>query len=81
MLESGTTSYKDTKGLASLAITTSNVPDVQDWGLLHKWILKNKATDLLQRRVSVTAWRDRLENGEKIPNIAAYNKKTLRIKV
>lgn len=79
MVASGTTSYKNNQ--ASLVISSSNVPNVDDWPKFYKFILKNKAFDLLQRRPAAGAWRDRIEGGEKIPGVSSFIKKTLRITI
>lgn len=73
----GTATYKGDKGTISLTETT--VPTVQDWEQFNKFVLKNEAFDLYQRRVSSTAWRDRLEAGEKIPGVLEYTRQNLRV--
>lgn len=73
----GTATYKGDNGTISLTETV--VPTVQDWGQFNKFVLKNAAFDLYQRRVSSTAWRDRLEAGEKIPGVLEYTRQNLRV--
>jgi len=51
-----------------------------DWPLVVKFIKKNDAYDLLHRRVSTAAVRERIENGVAIPGLQKFVKKTLRIK-
>lgn len=77
MIASGTTSYKGTT--ASLSLVTSNVPTLKDFGKFTTWIKKHNAFDLLQKRISTTAYRDRVENGEKIPGVDTFVKNSLRI--
>jgi len=55
----------------------TNVPSVVDWGKLDAYILRYKALDMLQRRVSSTAWRERMEAGKKVPGIDVYTKYSL----
>jgi hypothetical protein len=73
----GTATYKGDKGTISLTETV--VPTVQNWDQFNKFILKNGAFDLYQRRISSTAWRDRLEAGEKIPGVLEYTRQNLRV--
>ena len=46
---------------ASVSIQESVKPNVQDWDLFHKFIKKNDAFYLLERRPSVTACREMIE--------------------
>lgn len=76
MLTVGTDSYKSSMGTVSM--TTNIVPTVTDWQAVYNYIHVNEAYDLLQRRVSSTAWKERLEDGE-IPGIEPFEKLTLRV--
>lgn len=61
---------KGAKGtLATAAITQSIVPKASDWEALHGYILEHKALDLFERRISRTAYRERLDAGEVIPGV------------
>lgn len=77
MTHAGTATYKGTKGTVSM--TEAEVPTVKDWDKFNTYVLKNKALDLLQRRVSTTAWRDRLEAGQKVPGVEKFTKYSLRV--
>jgi hypothetical protein len=77
MADAGTSTFKGAKG--TLSMKEAKVPAVDDWNELYKLIHKKKAFDLLQRRVSTTAWRDRLEAGEKVPGVSSFTKFSLRI--
>jgi hypothetical protein len=77
MAHAGTATYKGNRGIVSL--TEAEVPSVKDWNKFNKYVMKHKALDLLQRRVSVTAWRDRLEAGENIPGVDKFVKYSLRV--
>ena len=48
---------------ASFSIHTEVIAQVDDWSALHQWIAEHDAFDLLQRRVSHTAYRELLEAG------------------
>jgi len=65
-------------GDATVSIRRSIVPDVIDWNALDAHILKTKSLDLLQRRVTVSAWRARVEAGEKVPGVQPFEKQELQ---
>lgn len=73
----GTESYKS--DLGSISKSTTTVPVVNDWEKFYDYIHKNDAFELLQRRASTQAWRDRVEDGEEIPGVSSFSKETLRI--
>lgn len=64
---------------ASATVQHVMVPSVEDWPAFEKYVYANKALDLVQRRVSSTAWRDRLAENEVVPGITAYNRISIRI--
>ena len=53
---------------------------VTDWNKLYAYIKKNAAWDLLQRRVSGKAYRDRLENGKKVAGVEPFTKMSMSLK-
>ena len=61
-------------GTATVSVRRSSVPQVADWGALDNYIRKTGALDLLQRRVSVSAWRERLEAGKAVPGVDAFER-------
>ena len=65
-------------GDATVSIRRSVVPDVTDWSALDKHILATQSLDLLQRRVTVSAWRARVEAGEKVPGVQSFEKQELQ---
>ena len=65
---------------ASVSIGTSVVADVQDWDAFWVYILKNKYTHLLQRRVSEPAYRELLDAGKKVPGVQPFTKRKLNIR-
>lgn len=77
MNTAGTDSYKS--DLGSIALMRTDVPTVDDWDAFYKFVHSHNAFDLLQRRVSSSAWRDRVEEGENIPGVKKFQKETLRI--
>lgn len=53
---------------ATCGITTSIKPEIVDWDEVYKYIREEDRFDLLQKRMSVTAWRDMvLDGGELVP--------------
>ena len=56
-------------------------PKVSSWPKFYAWVSKNKAFDLLQRRISDTAVRDRmmLVRGKKIPGVKMESIPVLRV--
>jgi len=77
MQDVGTNSYS--AKLGTMSLTEQEIPIVEDWDALYKQMLKEKSFDMLQRRVSVTAWRDRLEEGDTVAGVSSMTKRTLRI--
>lgn len=66
----GEASLEGAKGNAATAsITRRVVGSVTDWSELYAYILKTGSFDLLHKRVSDTAYRDRLEQKEVVPGV------------
>lgn len=65
---------------ASVSVGTSVVADVQDWDAFWVYILKNKYTHLLQRRVSEPAYRELLDAGKKVPGVQPFTKRKLNVR-
>ena len=47
------------------------VPTVEDWDVVHRHILDTKQFELLQKRMSATAWRELLQMGQAVPGVKA----------
>lgn len=63
------------KGKAAVAaITRTVVPQVEDWEPFYGYILKTKQLDLLERRPSRTACRERWDNNVEIPGVKQFEK-------
>jgi len=77
MKDTGTNTYSSDHGVVS--IVEHVVPSVQSWPELYDNIAKTHSFDLLQRRVSTTAWRARLEAGETVPGVVPFTLQSLRI--
>jgi hypothetical protein len=57
---------------ATAGVSQNTVPTVKDWDKLYRYIKKTDAFELLQRRVSATAYRERLDQKEVVPGVEAF---------
>lgn len=71
---------KGTGTKASISISSNTVAKVDDWDEFWKFIIKNKFTHLLQRRVSDPAYRELVEAGKKVPGVVPFIKRTLNLR-
>lgn len=55
------------------------VPTVKDWNELYKYIKKNDAFFLLEKRTSVTAYREILDSGQTLPGVETFFKESLTL--
>lgn len=65
--------------LGMLTVEKREFPSIENPEEFYKYVIKKKATDLLQKRIAVTAYRDRIEAGEKVPGVKTFTKTTLRV--
>ena len=65
--------------LASASVRHSTVADVTDWDKVYSYIHRNKAWDMLQKRISVTACRARWDEKKNIPGIEPQEITTLSL--
>jgi hypothetical protein len=56
--------------LGIVKMTINKEPQGQDWPAIYDYIKANDAFDLLHRRLTVQAVKDRVAEGEEIPGIA-----------
>lgn len=61
-------------------IDRRTVAKINDYEQLKKFILRNKAFDLLQRRISLTAYRERLADGKKVPGLEPVVLSSIKLK-
>jgi hypothetical protein len=61
---------KASGALATCGIKVTNVPLVEDWDTLWGYIQQTGEFDLVQKRISVTAWRARFDDGVTIPGVS-----------
>lgn len=65
--------------IARVQIIPKVVPTVKDWDALWKYIFKTKATEFLQRRISVDAVTERWEAGKEVPGVERFNAKKVSV--
>lgn len=71
---------KSTGSLATVSITTSVKPQVEDWDAFYKYINRTKYNHLLERRPSVTGCRELFESKGKIPGVVPFTQRKLLIR-
>lgn len=66
---------------ASASIRESVVPQVEDWDEFYKYIHRNKAYELFERRVHAGAWREHAERRREktVPGTVPYTKRKVQI--
>jgi len=69
--------------VATATISETVVPQVTDWDAFWKFIMRNKATYLVERRPAAVAFRETLEQrkGRAIPGVSSFTKRTVGIRV
>lgn len=69
--------------VATATITETVVPQVTDWDAFWKYIMRNKATYLVERRAAAVAFRETLEQrkGRPIPGVSSFTKRNVGIRV
>lgn len=65
--------------VALVTVVSKTVPQVEDWDALYKYVKKNNAFELLQRRVSDAAVKERWEGGKEVPGVVKFKATTVSI--
>lgn len=65
--------------VARAQLKTKQVPTVEDWPTLYKYVKRTGAFELLQRRLSTEAIAERWEAGHKVPGVEAFNLVTVSV--
>lgn len=71
--------YVKIKSGIGVKLTSSVVPSVEDWDKFYAWIKKNDAFYMLERRASVTGYRDVLTSGKSVPGVASFTRIKLNL--
>jgi len=58
--------------VATASVSRQTVAQVQDWEAFYKYVAKEGAFDLLQRRVNDSAYRARLDDQIKVPGVEPF---------
>lgn len=59
--------------LARVTVITKQVPQVKDWDAFYKYVKKTGQFDLMQRRLTDAAIKERWEAGKEIPGVEHFN--------
>lgn len=65
--------------VARVTVITKQVPQVKDWDVFYKHVKKTGEFELLQRRLTDTAIRERWDAGKQVPGVESFNAVTLSI--
>lgn len=65
---------------ASVRIDDAVYPTAENWDDIHKYIHDNKYYHLLERRISVTAFRELVDRGEPVPGVIPFKKRKVSLK-
>jgi hypothetical protein len=65
--------------LARVTVVTKEVPQVKDWDAFYKFVKKTGSFDLMQRRLTEAAVKERWEAGEEIPGVERFQVVTVSI--
>lgn len=65
--------------LARVTVVTKEVPQVEDWDAFYKFVKKTGQFDLMQRRLTDAAIKERWENGKEIPGVKHFQAVTVSI--
>lgn len=71
---------KSTGSKATVSISTSVKPSVEDWDAFYAYIHKNKYYHLLERRPSVTGCRELFDHKGAIPGVVPFTQRKLSIR-
>jgi predicted metal-binding protein len=71
---------KSTGGAATVSISSTVRPSVDDWDAFYAYIHRHKYYHLLERRPSVSGCNELLEVKGKIPGVVPYTQRKLNIR-
>lgn len=67
------------KGIGTVGINESVVPNVKDWDQVYAYIKDNDAFFLLNRAMNAAAFRETIKMGD-VPGVEPFTKKTLSVR-
>ncbi len=59
--------------LARVTVVTKQVPQVKDWDAFYKYVKKTGSFDLIQKRLTDAAIKERWEAGKEVPGVEHFN--------
>jgi hypothetical protein len=59
--------------LARVTVITKQVPQVKDWDAFYKYVKKTGSFDLMQKRLTDAAIKERWEAGKEVPGVEHFN--------
>lgn len=62
---------------ARVTVVMKEVPQVKDWDAFYKYVAKTKSFDLMQRRLTDAAVKERWEAGKQIPGVEVFKAVTI----
>lgn len=67
---------------ATMSISITTVPQITDWDKFYRYIKKENAFHLLERRAAAKAWRETVEErrGRPIPGATGFEKHKLNLR-
>ena len=71
---------KSTGSKATVSLSVSVKPSVEDWDAFYAYIHKNKYYHLLERRPSVTGCRELFDHKGAIPGVVPFTQRKLNIR-
>ncbi|HGP4433016.1 TPA: phage integrase N-terminal domain-containing protein [Pseudomonas aeruginosa] len=71
MEQLGTVTLKNGMGVK---LQDSVVPQAEDWDAFYKWMSRTKNFQMLERRLTVTAYREFREKGKEVPGLRDFTK-------
>lgn len=64
---------------ATATISEDVVPQIEDWDQVYEYIKENDAFYLLQRRMTVTVYRELIEAGGELPGVNPLKKRSISL--
>lgn len=65
--------------LARVTVVTKQIPQVKDWDAFYKYVKKTGSFDLMQRRITDAAIKERWEAGKEVPGVEHFNAVSISI--
>lgn len=59
--------------LARVTVVTKQIPQVKDWDVFYKYVKKTGSFDLMQKRLTDAAIKERWEAGKEVPGVEHFN--------